>query len=271
VHPFLHIGGLTLPTYGLSAAIGLLAGYALAHFFAGRTGVGKDDATTIYLVSLAGVLIGSRGLQLIVEWDRFSADPFGGLARPEGGVFYGALIGGMIAAAITGKVRGHGALMALDTVAPVYALGHGFGRLGCLLGGCCFGRPTDGFGFAFPEGSPAFNTLKAMDPSLIDGERTTPLIPTQLYEMGGELILCVILCVMIARGARTGLVFATYAGAYGVLRFVLEYSRYDPERGWAIEGVLSTSQLIALFAIVIAVATVVYVVRRGSPPRAQTD
>ena len=128
---------------------------------------------------------------------------------------------------------------AADAGAPGLALGHAFGRIGCLLGGCCYGRAVD----------PSF-------PLAVDlaGQSRHPV---QLYEAAGLLALSALLLLLSRRlWPRPGALFAVYLGAYAALRFVTEGLRADDlERGFV--GPLSTSRLIALVAIGVA-AVVLY-------------
>ncbi|MBN2360428.1 MAG: prolipoprotein diacylglyceryl transferase [Deltaproteobacteria bacterium] len=113
--------------------------------------------------------------------------------------------------------------------------------------GCCYGKPTaSAIGMRFPSSSVAYQTLKQTHPSLIVGDHTVALIPTQLIEALFELGLAGIFIAMLLRRARPGLVCGCYAVCYASFRFAVEYFRFDPERGYVIAGVLSTSQFLSI-------------------------
>jgi phosphatidylglycerol:prolipoprotein diacylglycerol transferase len=124
----------------------------------------------------------------------------------------------------------------LDGLVPSVPLAHAFGRLGCFFAGCCYGVPS-AFGLEFNASELAPHGVK--------------LLPVQLIEAGCNLLLFVLLLVLSRFCRRRGLLTGTYLAAYAVMRFVLEFFRYDAERGvfWG----LSTSQWISLLLLPAAV------------------
>lgn len=142
---------------------------------------------------------------------------------------------------------------ALDMGGLVIPVGLAFGRMGCVLGGCCFGRPLAGaLGLSFPPGSPA-SLLQAATGLLPHAHvRSLPVHPTQLYEAYGSLALAFYLYFRLhGRKRYDGQVFLAFLGGYAALRFALEFARADDRGGlWA----LSTSQWIGLLLAPVAVA-----------------
>ncbi|HEX2676702.1 MAG TPA: prolipoprotein diacylglyceryl transferase [Polyangiales bacterium] len=142
----------------------------------------------------------------------------------------------------------------VDLVGAVLPVGIFFGRLGCFLGGCCFGSETRGaLGVSFPAGSPASDSQ--FQHGLLDSKElaSLPVHPTQLYESLGCLAIAAwLLLYLLPRKRFDGQVLLAFLGSYAVLRFGIEYLRAD-DRG-ALLG-LSTSQLIGVL-IVAAVAVV---------------
>lgn len=123
----------------------------------------------------------------------------------------------------------------LNDLAPGVALGHFFGRIGCFLAGCCYGRPTDSvLGVIFPAGSPPFEAFGA-----------TPVHPTQLYEAAALLAIFAIL--MIWGGKNR---FPLYCMLYGAARFVIEFFRAD-DRGSFFGIALSPAQVISIALILL--------------------
>jgi phosphatidylglycerol:prolipoprotein diacylglycerol transferase len=146
----------------------------------------------------------------------------------------------------------------LDALTVGLALGQMFGRVGCLLGGCCFGRPTGGaFGVRLYGAN--------VPPSL----RGVPLHPTQLYEAVGMLVLFCGLLWLHRRRAFDGQVFLVFFIAYPVLRSFIEFFRGDASRGYVLEGVLSTSQFLSILILIPAAA--VYATRRRTALHAEGD
>jgi phosphatidylglycerol:prolipoprotein diacylglycerol transferase len=180
----------------------------------------------------------------------------------NGGLAY---YGGLLAATAAGvwflKREGFPVGKGVDIVGAVLALGIFFGRLGCFLGGCCFGVPTHGvLGVSFPGGSPA--SYEQAEAGLLQDKSlpSLPVHPTQLYEALGCLLIAAWLLLWAHPRKRfDGQVLLQFLVAYAALRFVIEYLRAD-DRG-ALFG-LSTSQLLGV-AIVVACAGVWRVLARA--------
>ena len=169
-------------------------------------------------------LIGAKLLLLFVNFNYFRNNPdeILVLAR-SGGVFYGGLITATLVA--FWYIRRHKLPFwtTCDMFAPGIALGHVIGRLGCLMAGCCYGRPADvPWAITFTDPFAAANVGTPLN---------VPLHPTQVYEAGAELIILIFLLVTERRG-RTypGRTFWGYMLLYAVSRFVIEFYRAD-ERG----------------------------------------
>lgn len=95
---------------------------------------------------IAGGIIGARLLYVITYYrEEFSLKPWFEMffLRRSGLVYYGGLIGASLATVIYCRKQKLPFWKIADVLAPSIALGHIFGRIGCLMTGCCFGRPTD--------------------------------------------------------------------------------------------------------------------------------
>lgn len=180
------------------------------------------------------------------------ADCFAWAAFWRGGLTY---YGGLVAASAFGlwflKRERFPMLKASDMAGMTIALGLFWGRLGCFLGGCCFGRVAEGFPLAvrFPPWSPASEAQ--FEEGLLSAPHleSLPVHPTQLYEALGCLAISAFLFFVVHPKKRfDGQVFLSFLGLYAVLRFVLEYFRAD-DRGGA--AGLSTSQLIGLAVLAV--------------------
>jgi phosphatidylglycerol:prolipoprotein diacylglycerol transferase len=127
-------------------------------------------------------------------------------------------------------------------MAIVTCIVHGFGRIGCFMAGCCYGKPTHSlFGVTFT------NPVCQAEPL------HTALHPTQLYEAVFIFILMTGLIISGSKKKFNGQLFLIYLITYAIGRGVLEIFRGDIQRGFLIENVISNSQVIALGVIVIAV------------------
>ncbi len=185
--------------------------------------------------------LGSRVLSCL-EWANFT---HGGLA------YYG----GFVAASITAwYVLRHDRFpfwKAADMAGMVLPLGLAFGRMGCLLGGCCFGRVTDvPWAVVFPPNSAASAAQFERGQLPLPSEASLPVHPTQLYESFGSLLIAFGLVLWLhGRKRYDGQVFLGFVVGYAVLRFLLEFWRDDDRGGfWG----LSTSQLVGLALVILA-------------------
>jgi phosphatidylglycerol---prolipoprotein diacylglyceryl transferase len=179
-------------------------------------------------------------------WAKFWA---GGLT------YYGGLLAASVAGIALLRRDRFPVWKGVDIAGMVIPIGLGFGRMGCLLAGCCFGRVSTGsgsFSLTFPPYSPASEAqfkLGLLD-SLADPSR--PVVPTQIYESlmsFGVAAACLIW--VQPRKRYDGQVFVAFLGLYAIGRFLLEVLRAD-DRG-AVLG-LSTSQWIGIAAVAAAIA-----------------
>ena len=143
-------------------------------------------------------------------------------------------------------------LKAADMAGMVIPIGLFFGRMGCFLGGCCFGRVTESaLGVSFPAWSPASEAQAKEGVLRAPWLESLPVHPTQLYEALGSLAIAAAMMLWLHPRKRfDGQVFLAFLGSYAALRFALEFFRADDRGG--LFGV-STSQLIGI-GVVVAVA-----------------
>ena len=170
-------------------------------------------------------------------------------------MFYGGLIGALVAAVVLLRRYRLPFFEVADVLAPSVALGHFFGRLGCFSAGCCYGRscsPAWGVVFSHPLAAEISGTPLGV-----------PLVPTQLYEAAFNLANYAFLAWLFRRRLRPGSVLAAYLIGYGVARFVIEFFRGDADRGFVLGGALSTSQAIAGVMVPLGFAILIWVRRRG--------
>lgn len=224
------IGPLTVHGYGLMIAIGVLAGLFVAEARAKKRGMNSD---ILYYMMPFCVILGflcAKILFCIVEFKSFLENPAGTLTG-SGFVVYGGIIGGILAGYIFCKWKKLVFLDYFDIFMPSVALAQGFGRIGCFLAGCCYGRPTESaIGIAFTHSHYAPNGIK--------------LIPTQLISSAGMFVIVGILFYYGRKKRIPGKISALYILLYSIGRFIIEFFRND-YRGEI--GILSTSQFISLF------------------------
>jgi len=252
-------GGFTLYSYGVLLAGAYLLGLQFALRRAETRGLPRQRVMDLGIWIIVSALVGAKLLLLAVDFREFSASPreLFGLAR-SGGVFYGGLIAGVGAA--LWYIRRHGLPLwtTADVFAPGIALGHVVGRLGCLLAGCCFGRPTSlPWAITFHSPAAAANVGTPLG---------VPLHPTQLYEAGAEAAILIVLLAVERRGQGfPGRTFWSYMLLYGVSRFIIEFYRGD-SRGMVLDA-LSTSQSISLVLVPLAIVMLFLLGHRLDPTR----
>lgn len=261
MYPILfEIGNWPVYSYGVLLAAAYLIGLQLAVVRARRAGVDPAKVMDLGIYLIIAALVGAKLMLILVDFDYFRQQPRELLSLVRaGGVFYG----GLIAAVGVGiwLVRRYqlDVWATGDLMAPGIALGHVIGRFGCLLAGCCYGRPTDvpwAITFTNPVASANVGTPLGL-----------PLHPTQLYDAGAELLILMVLLLTERRGKPfAGRTFWLYMGLYAVSRFIIEFYRGDVTRGTA-PGGLPTSQFVSLL-IVPAAVVMLWLLRRRAQPTA---
>ena len=245
----LHLGPLTLYGYGLMIGIGILAGFGLAAYRARRRSLDPDF---LLMASLTAVICGFAGAKLmfwlvslpeLIRYPSFFFESF-----RDGFVVYGGIIGGIGGCVWYCRKKKRDALALLDLLMPSLALGQGFGRLGCLLAGCCYGKET------------AHRPWLIFTDSVYAPEGV-PLIPVQIYAGLLDFAHAFFLLLAARRFPKSGRIAGLYLVCYSSGRFLIEFLRGDPGRGSI--GPLSTSQFVALFTL----AAGVYLLLRPSSIR----
>jgi phosphatidylglycerol---prolipoprotein diacylglyceryl transferase len=258
MHPVLFdFHGLTIYSYGVLLAASYLLGLQFALVRARRRGLDGQRVMDLGIWIIVSALVGAKLLLFIVDFKQFTSNPRDllGLAR-SGGVFYGGLIAAVTVALIYLRRHRLPLWTTTDVFAPGIALGHVVGRMGCLLAGCCFGKPTSvPWAITFTDPAAAANVGTPLG---------VPLHPTQLYEAGAELLILVFLLVWERRGhGFPGRTFWSYMLLYGVSRFVIEFYRGD-SRGMVFDA-LSTSQFVSVILVPLAIVMLFLLSRRVDP------
>lgn len=239
------IGPLTVHTYGLMVASGILVGVALTEFLFRREGGEPGKIVDMALVAIIGGIIGARAMFIIVNLDYFLNNPLETLMIWRGGlVFYGGLAGGILGLITAVYLHGIQLLRTLDISAAGLAIGHALGRIGCFSAGCGYGKPTD-----LPW------AVTFTDPrSLATGVLNTPVHPTQLYSFAALLLLALYLVWLHSRKRFHGQMMSAYLIIYSIFRFSVEFLRGDPRGSMEIFNItLSTSQIVSLAVLPLGV------------------
>ena len=244
----LTIGPFTVYGYGLMIAVGIVAGCLVAEYRARKQGLDSDQIFPMILWCLLGGFACAKLLFWITEWKSIAQDPGFMLETLSSGfVVFGGIIGGILTGLLYCRGRGLLFFKYADVILPSVALAQCFGRIGCFLAGCCYGKETNSIlSVTFQNSEYAPNHVA--------------LIPTQLYSSGLDF-LHFLLLLLIARNKKAdGQVTACYLIFYSIGRFVIEFFRGDIIRGSV--GILSTSQFISIFTGIAGIVLLTLVMKR---------
>lgn len=243
------IPGLGVPVYGfgLMVALAFCAGLWLAVRRARREGLDPDVVYDMAVWLMVGGLVGAR-LFFVAEYWGEKITTLAEVVRVwEGGiVFYGSVIGAVVALLLFRAFRRFPVLATLDALAPSVALGIALGRVGCFLNGCCYGDPCPipWLAVRFPRDSPAWLAERAQRLIPADAPTSLPLHPTQLYSALDGLVLLALLTAYYPLRRRDGEVIGLLMLTYPVTRFLIEALR-DDESTFVLG--LTVAQVVSLF------------------------
>src|SRR4026209_458534 len=255
------IGSFPINTYGVFLAIAFLCAILITVKLAERDGLPRERIYDLGLWMLLASLIGSKVLMLFTE-PEYGDHPLQLLSLDflrSGGVFYGGLLGAIIAGYLLMKRYQLPWWKTADACAPGIAIGNFFGRQGCFAAGCCWGKPTTlPWGVKFTE----------LGHEITGVPINTYLHPTQLYESFAMLLVFFFLLWLHKRKRFSGQVILVYALLYSIIRFSIEFVRADPRGdilGLTTLTGLSTSQMISIVIGVSALIACIIRRRRSHP------
>jgi phosphatidylglycerol:prolipoprotein diacylglycerol transferase len=216
-----NLGPITVHWFGVLIALAFLAGMWTATRRAPHAGIaGEAIADLVVPWLLLGGILGARVMFIVTYWqDEFAGKPWWEIFMIQRGglVFYGGLIGASLAVIIFARIKKISVWKLADVLAPSIALGSVFGRMGCLMNGCCYGRACDlPWAIRFPERIP---------PS---GPPTFPIHPTQIYDALLNLALYLGLAWWFRHRRKfDGQIFALFLMCYALTRSTVEFFRGD--------------------------------------------
>ncbi len=261
----------SLPVYGYGFM--LFIGFVLCIFLATRlasiVGIPREFIWDIGVFGLLAGIVGGRLFYIVQYSDRV----FGGktgtelLVAPfqlqEGGL---VLLGGVIAGAGTMIwycwKRKVSPLLLADVAVPAFFLALAFGRMGCLMNGCCYGDRCElPWAIQFPMGSVPDMALVHRGFLSPDSTTVLALQPSQVYSTINALILCGVSLIVFRYRTRNGLVLAVGMLLYPISRFLIEYLRGDEMGKFGTS--LTISQIVSLAMFVSAVVYTVWLLTRS--------
>jgi phosphatidylglycerol:prolipoprotein diacylglycerol transferase len=225
-------------------AASFLFGIWLGSYRAKRNNLDPGVISDVGFWVILSAIIGARLYYVVLHFEEFRGDltgifnPFHGGNLGIGGlVMYGGFIGAILAAMIYFKLKKEPFLPYADMAAPSIGLGIFLTRIGCFLNGCCFGAPTaSSCAVSFPADSPAGAYQHQM--------HAHGLVPSQLIESGGGLIIMIVILLVAMRKTFPGFQFYLMGIMYAILRFCIDFTRfYTPQEKL---GPLSHNQIVCI-------------------------
>ena len=217
-------------------AVAFIAGLWTASRRGLRSGIPAEKILDIGPWLIIGTIVGARTLHVVTYWnEEFAGQPFVEVFKVWNGglVFYGGLIGATLAGLIYARKNQIPVWKLADVLAPSIALGYVFGRIGCFLNGCCFGRACDlPWAVSYPPGN-------------LNHAPTYPVHPTQIYDALLNLLLYGGLAWLYRHKKFDGQVFAAYLLCYAVTRSIVESFRGDYTQAHYHSG-LTPAQLVSI-------------------------
>ncbi|WP_394820897.1 prolipoprotein diacylglyceryl transferase [Pendulispora albinea] len=285
--------GVGFPAYFTLLTTGFLVATAFAVLWARRIGENTDAMVDLGIAMLIAGVAGGRLLHVFadgyfwdyvhlctnpaaVDWPLGKAEclsTYGGtwdaarqVCHPQeadcfawakfwagGYAYYGGLILASVVAWFLMKRDRFPFWKAADMAGFAVPVGLGFGRMGCLLAGCCYGVRTEvPWGLSFPPRSPASEGQHKAGLLRSAAEWSHSVHPTQIYESAAAFAIAAFCLLYVhPRKKYDGQVFAAFLVLYAVARFIIEFWR-DDDRGGLLG--LSTSQLLGIGMVLIAAA-----------------
>ncbi len=251
MYPRIHFFGFHVPTFAFCIFLGIVA--FLIYFktiFDKKEKIDQYTTNRMFLISIAGIII-------LYVCAFFFNSLFHSIEEGKiviGGITWLGGIFGTIPCVMflihkfVPKAKGR-ELELFSLIIPGIILAHGFGRLGCFFGGCCYGGVTDSiFGVVFPKNSPAALTYPSPT-----GE-SLPVLPTQLFEAFFEFLLFAILMLLYKKTKTKNL--EIYLITYSIFRFAIEFLRGD-DRGELL-FIISPTQFLCILCIIAAVLIILF-------------
>jgi phosphatidylglycerol:prolipoprotein diacylglycerol transferase len=232
---------VTLHSYGLMIALGVLASFYITLHKSKRFGIDADKLSSLFIWVIVASFVGGKLFFFLEDIGRYTANPSLIKSAMGGGfVFYGSLIFAIPTIVWWLKKEKVPVRPFLDILAFVGPVVHSFGRIGCFLAGCCHGKVCNSWvGVTFTH------------PDTLANIKNTPLYPTQLFDIGVNMIILVTVILIQRKKKFDGQLFLIYLMMYGVGRSIVELYRGDEARGFLFNGTVSHSQFIAVCIIAI--------------------
>jgi len=259
----LRIGSFSLSSYYVMAMVGLVVGLFLLMREAKRLNLNRKTALDTFIIVSAAGFIGARIQHIIFDgfFEIYLQRPLAMFAIWKGGLaYYGGVIFGIPAVVLFLHIKKAPIIRYFDAMSYGAAFGVAMGRAGCYLNGCCFGDISSS-SFAAKLGifkNYGDSARHQFTNNIADRLGITPLpvIPAQLISFAANIGIFLILYFVVRKFyKKDGVPFGAWLVMYAIFRFIIEYFRSD-DRGLFFNNLLSTSQIIAIFGLVLGLALI---------------
>jgi len=232
MHPIIcKIGPFVLYSYGLMLAVAFMVSLLLIREQARKKGIDFDLIFNLSFVVFVFGIIGARVFYIGQNLFYYIENPLEMIMLQHGGMsWFGGLIAGTCAGILFLKKRKLAVYPVMDFIVPYVALSQAIGRIGCLLNGCCYGKPSE-YGIYFPV-------------------HDAVLIPTQIYSSLILVLIFIILRIVQDRPHKEGQILFLYLLLYSTKRFFIEFWRDD---NMVIFSGLTLFQLLSIAIFVLSV------------------
>ncbi|WP_457569877.1 prolipoprotein diacylglyceryl transferase [Desulfurobacterium sp.] len=244
MHPILFkIGPFTVYTFGVMVAIGIICGYFILIKLGEKEGINTNDLSDLMVWTVISGFIGARIFFFLYN-PQYLHPIWRIFYFWEGGlVWYGGFLFGFITALYLAKKKNIPIWKTADIAVIAGEVGLGFGRIGCTMAGCCYGKVCHSrFALVFrdPHSAAPLNV---------------PLYPTEPVSSAANFLIAGILYLLYKRRKAPGEIFGFYFIFYGIFRFLIEFWRATPKTYF---GTLSNNQIMSIFMVILGIALVIY-------------
>lgn len=240
------IGSFKIYSYGVMMVLGYFFVLGFAYYNARKVDIDENDAVDLSILTFMSGIVGSRIIYVLLNLKKYNS--FMDLLEfQKGGLsWHGGLLGGILAIFIYCKIKKYNPFKALDLLMTPTIFALGIGRIGCFLNGCCYGKPTSvPWAMTFPS-----------------HRHPIPVHPTQLYEMVLDFAMFFFLLYWWKKRKFNGENSLMMLALYSVVRFSVEFFRYNSSNQM-IAG-LSLAQWVSISLFVVIISAII-IIRKKIP------
>jgi len=255
------VGPLQLTGFGLAVLMAFIIAQISAQRELARRGYDPEPMGDLVFAAVVGGLLGGKLYYAVLMHD------LGAVFSRAGFVFWGGLMGGIVACYIVIRRKHLSFPRISDVSAPALAAAYSIGRTGCWAVGDDYGRPWNGpWAVAFPNGAPPSTVANMTElfhipapPGALPNQ-VLSVHPTQLYEVALGFVMFLILWRFRNHKHAEGWLFGLYCVLAGIERFIIEFVRAKDDR-----FLLGTFTMAQVIAVLFAVGGAIWMYVRRNP------